>query len=108
MDKVYSIARTAAIIIAIAAAFVMVPQSALALLVLGGIAALGHTTAEENVHTYLIAIVLTAGASALEAIPGAGSYLAAIFGNLATVAIGASVVAITVGIVNRLKKEWLS
>lgn len=106
MDKVYTIARTAAVLLAIIAAFVMIPQSAFALLVLGGIAALGHSTAEENVHTYLIAIVLTAGASALEAIPAVGGYLASIFGNIATVAIGASVVAIAMSLVNGLKTAW--
>ena len=111
MDKVYTIARTAAVLLAIVAAFVMVPQAALILLVLGGVAALGHNSAEENVHTYLIAIVLTIGASALaaalEGVGPAGGYIAAIFGNIATVAIGASVVAIAVGLVNGLKSAWM-
>src|SRR5579872_7147001 len=98
MDKIYDAARALAVILAIVAAFVAIPNVVTALLVLGGISALGNDS-EQNSRTYLIAIVLILGAKTLEAIPAAGTALAAIFAGIGTAAIGASIVAIAMTLV---------
>ena len=106
MDKVCAIARALAIAIAVVAAFVAIPQTAAILLVLGAIAAICNT-AEDNLRIYLSTLVLILGAKALEAIPAAGAPLATIFGNIATALIGASVMAITLRIIARVKSDWV-
>jgi hypothetical protein len=105
MDKIYAAARAIAVILAIATAFVAIPNAALLLLVLGGISAIGNDS-EKNSRTYLIAIVLTLGAKTLEVIPAAGAALATIFASLGTAAIGASMVAITITLACRIKSDW--
>lgn len=106
MEKVYAAARALAVILAIVAAFVDVPQAGVALLVLGGIAIIGNA-AEHNARVYLATLVLALGAPALSVLPAVGQALAAIFGNLGVVFIGASIVAITIGLARRLKSDWV-
>ena len=105
MDKIYAAARAIAVILAIATAFVAIPNAALLLLVLGGISAIGNDS-EKNSRTYLIAIVLAIGAKTLEVIPAAGTALATIFASLGTAAIGAAMVAITITLACRIKSDW--
>jgi hypothetical protein len=105
MGKIYAAARAIAVILAIASAFVAIPNVVLLLLVLGGISAIGNDS-EKNSRTYLIAIVLILGAKALEAIPVAGAALATIFAALGTAATGASMVAITITLACRIKSDW--
>ena len=72
MEKIYSASRALAVLLAIVAAFVAAPHIAVLLLVFGGVAAIGNNS-EMNSRNYLIAIVLTVGAKALEVIPVAGA-----------------------------------
>lgn len=106
MEKVYAAARALAVILAIVAAFVEVPQAGVALLVLGGLAAVGNP-AEHNIRVYLVTIVLALSAQSLSVLPAVGAPLAAIFGNLGLAFVGASIVAITLGLVGRLKSDWV-
>jgi hypothetical protein len=105
MDKIYAAARALAVILAIASAFVAIPNVALLLLVLGGISAIGNDS-ERNSRTYLIAIVLILGAKTLEVIPAAGAALATIFTSLGIAVVGAAMVAITITLACRIKSDW--
>jgi hypothetical protein len=107
LSKVCAVARLLAIILAVVAAFVAIPQIACILLVLGAISAITNT-AEDNMRIYLATIVLLLGAKMLEAIPVAGGPLAAIYGNVATAILGASVMGITLRIYTRVKSDWVS
>jgi hypothetical protein len=100
------LARLLAVLLAIATGFIMVPMAATALLVLGGISAIDGNS-EQNSRTYLIAIVLLLGASALTAIPAAGPPLATIFASLGLATVGAAIVAITITFALRIKSDWV-
>ena len=102
MDKIYPASTLLAVILAIVSAFVSVPMSAAALLVLGGIGALKNSP-EVRLRVYAAAIVLILGAKSLAAIPVVGDPLAAIFSALATALVGASVVGVTLGISHVIK-----
>ncbi len=102
MSKVYAGALALGVLVAILSAFVSIPSAALILLVLGGIAVLGNN-AEENTRVYLVALVLAIGAHTLDVVPVVGSDLATIFSGLGIVAIGSSLVAITLSLFNTLK-----
>jgi len=106
MEKIYSASRALAVLLGIIATFVAVPQIAVLLLVLGGVAAVGNNS-EMNSRTYLIAIVLTLGAKTLEVIPVAGAPLASIFANIGIATIGGSIVAVTLTLANRIKSDWI-
>ncbi len=106
MTVITAAARALAIILAIASAFIMVPLTPALLLILGGIAALQNNS-EKNSRNFLMTIVLILGADSLSAIPGVGIYLATIFASLGTAFIGASIVAIVVTLVFRLKRDWV-
>ncbi len=105
MGKIYAAARALALLVAIAAAFVTIPQIAAILLLLGAISAIGQSE-EETAKLFLVAIVLTLGAQALEALPSVGGTLSTIFAGLGTVAIGASIMGIAIGAANRLRADW--
>jgi hypothetical protein len=106
MDKIYAAARALAVLLAIISAFISVPYTAAALLVLGGISAIGNDS-ERNTRIYLIAIVLMLGAQVLEAIPAVGPYLVTMFEALGTAAFGGAVVAITITLALRIKSDWV-
>ncbi len=54
-----------------------------------------------------MAIVLILGAPMLDAMPLTGSYLATIFMSLATTFVGASIVAITITLEERIRRDWM-
>src|SRR5215469_12771248 len=81
MNMTCAIARLIGIVVAIAAAFVAIPQTATILLVMGGISILSYKP-EDYVRIYASAILLMLFAKALGEIPAIGMPLAAIFGNL--------------------------
>jgi hypothetical protein len=105
MRKLYTVARALAVLVAIVAAFVTIPYVAVILLALGAISAIGNTP-ENNSRVFLIAIVLVVGSKSLDAIPTVGTYLSTIFGGIGTAAIGASVLAIVLGLYARTIAEW--
>ena len=106
MSVLTAAARTLAIILSIVSAFIMVPATPALLLILGGIAALQNNT-EKNIRNFLMTIVLLLGAEQLSAIPAVGGYLATIFASLGTAFVGASIVAIVVTLILRLKRDWV-
>lgn len=106
MDKIYSAARAAALILAIASAFIVVPNVAVILMILGGVAAIGNDM-ERNTRIFLATIILILGAKSLDAIPVAGATLATIFAAVGTALTGASIVAITIMILTRVKTDWV-
>jgi hypothetical protein len=106
MNEISAAARALAVIFAIVSAFISVPIMAPSLLVLGGIAAIKNNS-EKNSRNYLITIVLLLGAKTLEAIPAVGSHLATIFASLGTAFVGASIVAIVITLVMRIKQDWV-
>ena len=105
MGKLYAAARALAVLVAIAAAFTIVPYVAIILLVLGAVVGVGNSP-EDNIRVFLIAIVLTVGSKALEAIPGAGTYLSTIFSGIGTAAFGASVSGIVIGLYRKTMSDW--
>jgi hypothetical protein len=108
MEKIFALAMLAGVILAIISAFVSVPMAAAALLILGGIGALDTANMPDlRLRIYAAAIILTLGAKSLEAIPAVGAALAAIFGSLALVFTGASIVGITLAVTQRLRTTLL-
>lgn len=105
MDKIYSAARAVAVIYAVAGAFAALPDPALMLLVLGGIAALGNSS-DDNQRVLLTAVALGVCAPLLTAIPTAGAALATIFGGLGTAYAGAAIVSITMAVIARVRSDW--
>ena len=104
MQKVYTISTLVAVILAIVAAFVSIPMAAAIMLVLGGIGGLDNANAPDvRLRIYAATIVLVLGAKSLTAIPAVGAPLAAIFGGVALVLVGASVVGITLAIVQLVR-----
>ena len=106
MHKVTAAARLLAVLLAIASAFVNYPVMTALLFILGGIAAIGNSS-DRNAKNYLITIVLIMGASTWHVVPYVGSYLATIFGSLAVAFIGASIIAITITLEERMRQDWL-
>jgi hypothetical protein len=106
LDKVCALARLVAVLLAIISPFVAIPQLAAILLVLGGIAAITNT-AEDNMRSYVVTLVLILGAKTLEALPTVGAPLAVIFGNLGVALVGVSIVAISIRVVTRIKGDWI-
>lgn len=106
MDKLCALARALAILVAIVAAFVVIPQVAVILLVLGGISAICNTP-EDNMRLYLVTVLLILGAKGLEVIPAVGPALATIFTNIGVATLGYSIVAISIRIVLRIRNDWV-
>ncbi len=106
MSKVCGVARALAILLAIVAGFVTVPYAVPALLILGAISAITNTQ-DQNRTVFLITIVLLAGAKGLTDLPMVGTYLSAMFGNLGTALVGASMLAIAIGAYRRVRSDWV-
>ena len=106
MTKISALGRAIAILLAIASAFVSSPMIVPLLIIFGGIAAIGNTP-ERNSKNYEMAIILVLGAPMLGAIPYTGSYLATIFTSLGAAFVGASIVAITITLEQRVQRDWL-
>ena len=105
MDRIYSAARAVAVIYAIAGAFAALPEPALVLLILGGIAALGNSN-DDHQRVLMAAIALSICAPMLTAIPNAGEQLKTIFGGLGTAYAGAAIVGITMSLLGRIRSDW--
>jgi hypothetical protein len=105
LEKVYAAARALALILAIVFAFVAMDPAITTtlLLVLGGLSAVN----EDNIKTFLTALVLIAGSSMLADIPQIGMWLMAIFHNIGVAAVGGSIVAVTLMILLRIKSDWV-
>jgi len=77
------------LVVAIVGAFVAIPFAALILLVLGLVAGWGYA-ADAHVRVIVSAVALPVMADAFNAVPVAGSYLAAIVTNIGAIAVGAA------------------
>ena len=106
MTKISALGRALAVLLAIASAFVSSPMIVPLLIIFGGIAAIGNTP-ERNSKNYEMAIILVLGAKMLEAIPYTGPYLATVFTSLGAAFVGASIVAITITLEQRIQRDWL-
>lgn len=106
MTRVSAIGRLLAVLLAIVSAFVSNPIIVPLLLIFGGIAAIGNTP-ERNSKNYLMAIVLVLGANTLQGFPYVGSYLATIFESLGVAFVGASIIAITITLEQRIVRDWV-
>jgi hypothetical protein len=108
LEKLFGISMLLAFLIAIVSAFVTIPNVAAILLVLGGIGAVRSADNPDlRLRVYAAGIILILGAQALDAIPVVGVALANIFSAFATVFIGASVVCITLAIIQLLRANLL-
>jgi|GWRWMinimDraft_6_1066014.scaffolds.fasta_scaffold27462_1 hypothetical protein len=108
MNKIYAVTRGLGLLLAIAAAFVVIPNLNVAavLVILGIITGLG--VAEENTQRLLIAtLVLPVVAIALGNIPHLGEQLSAIASNLGLNVAGSAATAITLRIISLLKADWM-
>jgi hypothetical protein len=107
MERFSAVGRALAVLLAIVSAFVSNPVIAPLLLLFGGIAAIGNTP-ERNVKNYQMAIILVVGSSLLEAVPYIGGRLDAVFSSLGIAFVGASMVAITITLEQRIVRDWMS
>jgi hypothetical protein len=106
ISKVAGLARALAIILAVVAAFITIPNLnvALVLVILGLIAGLAYS--EDNVTRLILTVlVLPAVAVALATIPAIGSYLGAVATNVALAATGASATLIAIRLFNLVKGD---
>lgn len=107
MAKLYPIVRIIAVLVAIAAAFVMIPQATAILLVLGAISGVGNSN-DDNMRVFVITIVLAVAAKQLSAIPAVGDYLVTIFTGIGAATFGASASGIAMGLYRRTVGELLT
>ena len=105
--KLYALAQLAALLVAIVGAFTVIPYGVAILLVLGAIGGLG-VAKEDRTRLYVIAVLLTVASASLQAIPAAGVYLSSIFGGLAAAYVGASILALTIGLVCSIRNGLLN
>ena len=106
MNRISAVGRLLAVLLAIASAFVSSPIIVPLLLIFGGIAAIGNTP-ERNSKNYMITVVLLLGSNTLEGMPYVGSYLATIFMALGAAFVGASIIAITITLEQRIVRDWV-
>ena len=108
LKKVAGLARALAVILAVVAGFVAIPNLdvALALVVLGLVAGLGYC---EDTATRLIlsVLVLPVVGMALGNIPNIGEQLGAIAGNIGLAAAGAAATLLAVRIFNLVKGDLM-
>jgi hypothetical protein len=105
MDRIYSAARAIAVIYAIAGAAVVLPESALVLLILGGISALGSAS-DDLQRTMITAVALNVCAPLLVNIPSIGQALATIFSGFGMAYAGAAIVGIAMALATRVRSDW--
>lgn len=106
LNKVSSLARAAAVVLAVVAAFVTIGalNTGLVLVALGLIA--GLSAGDESIIRLGITVVaLPAVGAALTTIPGIGEKLGAVANNLALAIAGSLATSITLMIFNRLKGD---
>ena len=95
------IVRMLAAAVAVIAAFVTIPYAALIMAVLG--LGIGYFVEVERRTLYLVTVIALAGAAgALGAIPMAGEYITAIFGNVSTILNAGALVVISMGIYEKV------
>lgn len=106
MGKLFAGARAVAVLLAVLVGVgVVVPMATPLLMILGAVAVLGDPE-ENNVRLLLATGILSLGAASLDQIPGIGMYLAGIFVNLGTAFMGASILVIGRGLLQRIKADW--
>ncbi|MEQ1724886.1 MAG: hypothetical protein ABL882_03045 [Sphingopyxis sp.] len=107
MTKVYAAARALAVLLAIVAAFMAIPNvNVAALLVgLGLVAGLG-TDAEATPRALLSTIALPVVAVALAHLPAVGTHLAAIATNLGLATAGIAATAVALRVFAMLMTDW--
>jgi len=106
LDKLYAVARALALVVAIAGAFVVVPEATLLLVVLGIVAGVG-VSSDDVSRVMITALVLSVGSKGLEAIPQIGASLSGILGSLGTAYMAAALTAIVIGIAMKTKSDWI-
>ncbi len=95
------IVRMLAAAVAVIAAFVTIPYAALIMAVLG--LGIGYFVEAERRTLYLVTVIALAGAAGgLGAIPMAGDYITAIFGNVSTILNAGALVVISMGIYEKV------
>lgn len=107
MNKVYAASRALGILLAIAAAFVAIPNLnvAAALVVLGIIAGLGIAE-EDGMRVMLAILVLPVIGMALANIPQIGEQLGAVASNLGLTVAGSGATMVVRRIISLLKNDW--
>ena len=100
--SVQKIVGLVGVLLAIVAAFVMIPYAALILAVLGLVAGFS-IVAEEHVRVIVSALALKYLAETFMAIPQAGGYVTSIIGNVAALAAGAALMIVFRNIYARFK-----
>jgi hypothetical protein len=107
MNKVYAAARALALLLAIAAAFVAIPNLnvAAALVILGIITGIGAST-DDGIRIMLAVLVLPAIGVALGNIPQIGEQLGAIATNLGLNIAGVGATLVVRRIIALLKGDW--
>jgi len=107
MNKVYAAARALALILAIAAAFVAIPNLnvAAALVILGIVTGIGAST-DDGMRIMLAVLVLPAIGVALGNIPQIGEQLGAVATNLGLNIAGVGATMVVRRIIALLKGDW--
>ncbi len=107
MNKLYAATRGLGVLLAIAAAFVSIPNLNVpaALVVLGIVTGLG-VTEENGMHLMLAILVLPVIAVALGNIPQIGEQLGAIASNFGLSVAGSGATLVVRRIINLLKSDW--
>ena len=96
------IIRLVAVLVAILAAFVTIPEEAAIIAVLGLVG--GYYIEEDRATAFLVtALALGAVNGALDSVWGIGSYISDILGSLSSLLNAAACTVISVGIYNRVK-----
>ena len=99
---VSKIVRLVAVLVAVVAAFVVIPEEAAVIAVLGLVA--GYFIEEERATAFLVmALALYMVSGALGAVWVIGEFLTAILGSVSSLVNAAACTVIVVGIYNRLK-----
>lgn len=106
LNKLYAVARVLAILVAIAGAFVVVPNAALLLVVLGIVAGVG-VSSDDAMRVMITALVLSGGAKVVEAIPQVGAGLGGVLSSLGTAYMAAALTAIVISLAMKTKSDWI-
>jgi len=102
VNKIYTISTLLAVVLAIISPFIPIPYSAAWLMILGGFGAI-YNPPDLRLRIYAATVILILGGKSLTNIPVVGDSLAAIFVGVALALTGASIVGITIGIIQILK-----
>ena len=100
--NIYKIVGIIGILIAIVAAFVNIPYAGPLMAAAGVVLGLS-AAAEHHVRVIVSALALRALASSFDEIPGVGSHITVIIGDIGVVAAGAALLIIVRNIFDRLK-----